>query len=119
MLFDYFNHQILTFNLGTPDFLTGITNPNERKIREGFENEVPQTAAQMEQVYLKSETRSQMMAEMNEYEEKVKEQQPHKDFVTHVKEAKSKGTRSRSVYTTNFWQQLFGTFNYIFYLFLC
>ena len=33
--------------IGTPDFLTGITNPNERKARARFEDLAPKTAAEM------------------------------------------------------------------------
>lgn len=92
----------------TPDFLTGITNPNERKVAPGFEDRVPQTTAQMEQQYLQSPIREAMAADMREYEASVQQDEPHRDFVQHIKEAKAKGTRTKSVYTTNFWQQLIG-----------
>lgn len=52
----------------TPDFLTGITNPNERKVRPGFENQVPKTAADMERRYLTSQIREDMAKELTEYE---------------------------------------------------
>jgi ATP-binding cassette subfamily G (WHITE) protein 2 (SNQ2) len=52
----------------TPDFLTGITNPNERKIQEGFEDRVPKTAAEMERRYLTSRTHDEMAQELAEYE---------------------------------------------------
>ena len=52
----------------TPDFLTGITNPNERKIMKGFEDQVPKTAAEMEKRYLMSQTHDEMAQELVEYE---------------------------------------------------
>jgi ATP-binding cassette subfamily G (WHITE) protein 2 (SNQ2) len=52
----------------TPDFLTGITNPNERKVREGFEDHVPKTAAEMERRYLTSRTHDEMAQELAAYE---------------------------------------------------
>ncbi|RKO85630.1 P-loop containing nucleoside triphosphate hydrolase protein, partial [Blyttiomyces helicus] len=36
----------------TPDYLTGVTNPQERKIRPGFEGKVPATASQLEAAWL-------------------------------------------------------------------
>lgn len=39
----------------TGDFLTSVTNPQERKAREGFENKVPRTADDFEKYWLQSE----------------------------------------------------------------
>jgi ATP-binding cassette subfamily G (WHITE) protein 2 (SNQ2) len=52
----------------TPDFLTGITNPNERKIRKGYEEQIPKTAAEMEKRYLSSTTHVDMVQELEDYE---------------------------------------------------
>ncbi|KIW81857.1 hypothetical protein Z517_04883 [Fonsecaea pedrosoi CBS 271.37] len=38
----------------TGDFLTSVTNPNERRPREGFENKVPRTATEFEKYWLES-----------------------------------------------------------------
>ncbi|KIX08400.1 uncharacterized protein Z518_03056 [Rhinocladiella mackenziei CBS 650.93] len=38
----------------TGDFLTSVTNPRERKPREGFENKVPRTAEEFEKYWLES-----------------------------------------------------------------
>ncbi len=56
------------FHIGTPDFLTGITNPNERKVLPGFENTVPKSAAEMERRYKNSRIYDDMMREMVDYE---------------------------------------------------
>jgi hypothetical protein len=63
-----FLSNFFIFFLATPDFLTGITNPLERKVRQGCEDTVPVTAADMERRYLTSEVREQMEAEAKEYE---------------------------------------------------
>ncbi|KAK7955249.1 putative ABC1 transport protein [Apiospora saccharicola] len=39
----------------TGDFLTSVTNPSERKPREGMENRVPRTPAEFEQYWLESD----------------------------------------------------------------
>jgi ATP-binding cassette, subfamily G (WHITE), member 2, SNQ2 len=52
----------------TPDFLTGITNPNERKIRKGAEDTIPKTAAEMERRYITSRVHDDMMQELRDYE---------------------------------------------------
>eukprot|EP00026_Physarum_polycephalum_P000540 Phypoly_transcript_00541.p1 GENE.Phypoly_transcript_00541~~Phypoly_transcript_00541.p1 ORF type:complete len:1444 (+),score=259.70 Phypoly_transcript_00541:181-4512(+) len=90
----------------TPDFLTGITNPNERKVQEGFEDRVPKTAAEMERRYLMSRTHDDMMQELNEYEAYIEREQPRKDFERAIYDAKARGSRSSSVYVTNFWIQI-------------
>lgn len=100
----------------TPDFLTGITNPNERKVREGFEDTVPKTAAEMERRYLTSRTHDDMAQELSEYEAHIERevnffsysfqcifqltfsQQPAKDFEQNILDQKAKGTRETSVY---------------------
>jgi ABC-type multidrug transport system ATPase subunit/ABC-type multidrug transport system permease subunit len=89
----------------TPDFLTGITNPNERKIKPGYENLIPKTAAEMERRYQSSPIREEMDQELADYEAFVEREQPHKDFLQSVLDAKARGTRESSVYITNFWQQ--------------
>lgn len=58
----------------TPDFLTGISNPQERLVREGFEGKVPENSVELEQAYLESEAYSEAMKELNEYEETIKQE---------------------------------------------
>lgn len=52
-----------------------------------------------------------MMQQMDAYENLVKQGEPHKDFMEHVRTAKAKGVRQSSMYTTNLWQQLWGKLN--------
>ncbi|KAH7118469.1 brefeldin A resistance protein [Dactylonectria macrodidyma] len=47
------------------DFLTGITVPKERQIRDGYERTFPRTAEAVQQAYDKSPTKLQMIAEYN------------------------------------------------------
>ncbi|KAL8994873.1 MAG: hypothetical protein Q9169_005271 [Polycauliona sp. 2 TL-2023] len=50
----------------TSDFLTSLTNPPERLVREGFQKTVPQTAEEFEQVWRNSEERAQLLRKIDE-----------------------------------------------------
>ena len=39
----------------TADFLTSVTDPHERQIREGYENRIPRSTEQFEAAYRKSQ----------------------------------------------------------------
>jgi DNA-binding ferritin-like protein (Dps family) len=51
----------------TPDFLTSLTSPQERKARAGFENRVPRTPDEFVQRWKASETYRRLIAEIEEY----------------------------------------------------
>jgi ABC-type multidrug transport system ATPase subunit len=53
----------------TGDFLTSVTNPTERKVREGFENKVPRTADEFEKYWKASQHRKALMEEIKDHEE--------------------------------------------------
>jgi ATP-binding cassette subfamily G (WHITE) protein 2 (PDR) len=53
----------------TGDFLTSITNPQERQAREGMENKVPRTADDFERYWRESPEYRQLQQEIQEYEE--------------------------------------------------
>ena len=59
----------------TPDYLTGITNPQERIVREEFKGkELPQTAADFEQAWNASPQCHQMRKEQEQYERQIEEE---------------------------------------------
>ncbi|KAM9960229.1 hypothetical protein ACTFIW_009357 [Dictyostelium discoideum] len=90
----------------TPDFLTGVTNPQERIIRKGFEGRVPETFADFEDAWRNSSMYRDMLEEQKEYERKIEIEQPAVDFIQEVKAEKSKTTSKRSIYTTSFLTQV-------------
>ncbi|EGC32790.1 hypothetical protein DICPUDRAFT_155216 [Dictyostelium purpureum] len=90
----------------TPDFLTGITNPQERKVKKGFEGNVPITSEDFETAWLKSEQYQNSINEINEYEKKVEIDQPKNDFIQEVHQQKSKNVSKKSQYTTSFFTQI-------------
>ncbi|KAH7114874.1 ABC-2 type transporter [Dactylonectria macrodidyma] len=53
----------------TGDFLTSVTNPQERVAREGMENRVPRTAEEFEQYWLKSPEHEALQKEVQQYEQ--------------------------------------------------
>ncbi|KKZ61668.1 hypothetical protein EMCG_03777 [[Emmonsia] crescens] len=52
----------------TGDFLTSVTNPLERRVRQGFESRVPRTAQEFEQYWRQSQEFKDMQAEIEESE---------------------------------------------------
>ncbi|EGG16975.1 hypothetical protein DFA_07956 [Cavenderia fasciculata] len=90
----------------TPDFLTGVTNPQERIIRPGFENTAPQTSAEFEAAWLRSENHTRIMAAQDEFDKSIEQDQPHLVFAEQVKAEKSKTTPKSRPYTTSFITQV-------------
>lgn len=56
----------------TPDFLTGISNLQERIVRPGFEDTAPKSSAELERAYHESSTFKRVKQELFEYEEEIK-----------------------------------------------
>ena len=57
----------------TGDFLTSVTNPQERKAREGFEQKVPRTADEFEAYWLKSPNHERILQEIRDHEDEMGE----------------------------------------------
>ncbi|KAL9057263.1 MAG: hypothetical protein Q9162_002467 [Coniocarpon cinnabarinum] len=51
----------------TPDFLTSMTSPQERVVREGFLDQVPRTPDEFAEVWKKSNARASVMAEIEQF----------------------------------------------------
>ncbi|KAI9370476.1 ABC-2 type transporter-domain-containing protein [Aspergillus egyptiacus] len=56
----------------TPDFLNSISDPNARKVREGWEDRVPRSAGDFQQAYRNSEAYKEVVRDIEEFEEEVK-----------------------------------------------
>jgi ABC-type multidrug transport system ATPase subunit len=91
----------------TGDFLTSITNPRERKPREGYENRVPRTAEEFEQYWLESpnykytEDESSHAAEVNADGKEALD-----IFRESHKEMQAQHTRPKSPYTISIPMQI-------------
>ncbi|KAF2442952.1 hypothetical protein P171DRAFT_433323 [Karstenula rhodostoma CBS 690.94] len=53
----------------TGDFLTSVTNPQERKAREGWENKVPRTPDDFERIWRESPEYKELLAELSQHED--------------------------------------------------
>jgi ABC-type multidrug transport system ATPase subunit len=58
----------------TPDFLTGVTNPLERRVRAGFEDIAPQNSAGFEEAFRNSDHYTRAIAEMQAYEKQIEQE---------------------------------------------
>jgi ATP-binding cassette, subfamily G (WHITE), member 2, PDR len=91
----------------TGDFLTSVTNPNERKLREGFENKVPRTADDFEKYWLQSENYKLCLQDIAEAEEEHPIGGPTLDaFRESHHQAQAKHVRPKSPYTISIPMQI-------------
>ena len=72
----------------TGDFLTSVTNPQERKAREGMENRVPRTADDFERYWRESPEYKQLLLEIEEHES-THPVGNHNETVEHLREQKN------------------------------
>ncbi|KAF2149279.1 putative ABC transporter [Myriangium duriaei CBS 260.36] len=92
----------------TADFLTAVTDPNERQFREGCEASTPKTAEELEEAYRKSRFYQQSLQDMENYEAYLKDTDhaDAKEFEGAVQETKSKTVHKKSSYTVSFPRQV-------------
>ncbi|KAF9785581.1 hypothetical protein IL306_005717 [Fusarium sp. DS 682] len=86
------------------DFLTGITNPEQRQPKEGHENSVPRTSEEFEKYWLDSPEYATLMLEVDQYQ---KDFYQNKDVTQEQFEAirgklKAKGMLKRASQTISF-----------------
>ena len=84
----------------TSDFLTSVTNPIERIVREGFENQVPRTPEEFAKRWQESEERKELLKEIDAYNAQYPiggEQLQH--FQKSRSAQQAKGQRLKSPYT--------------------
>ncbi|RFU23967.1 hypothetical protein B7463_g12375, partial [Scytalidium lignicola] len=87
------------------DFLTGVTVPTERRIREGFESRFPRTADEVRSEYEQSPIKAQMEAEYN-YPTTDAAKELTEDFKEGVKHEKHPSLPKKSPLTTPFVTQV-------------
>lgn len=91
----------------TADYLTGCTDPHERKYADGKSAEiVPSTAETMAEYYNNSEIAGRMAAEIEEYNTHIRAHIPFAEFQQAVLEAKGRGSSKNSVYQVGFISQV-------------
>lgn len=93
----------------TGDFLTSITNPGERKAREGWENKVPRTPEDFEKAWTQSNDYKTLVAELdaNDAEYSGTNQETSIAQFRQSKNAKqAKHVRPKSSYRISTWMQI-------------
>ncbi|KFA55675.1 hypothetical protein S40293_05291 [Stachybotrys chartarum IBT 40293] len=88
----------------TADFLTAVTDPNERRFRSGYENRAPRTAAELEKAFRESPNYQELLEDVAEYKESLERSnfEDSKRFEGAVQESKSKHVSEKSPYTVPF-----------------
>ena len=92
----------------TADFLTAITDPIERKFREGYEHSTPKTPEDLERAFRNSSHYQRVLEDIRDYENYLKESdyEDAKKFENAVQEGKSKRVPKKSSYTVSFPRQV-------------
>ncbi|KAF1989863.1 ABC drug exporter AtrF [Aulographum hederae CBS 113979] len=93
----------------TPDFLTSVTDPTERRFREGFENKAPRSPEELEAAFRSSPNYQKVVREVETYEQELHESDFHdaKEFEKTTQEQKSKTVTKKSPYTVSFVRQVY------------
>lgn len=82
----------------TPDFITSVAEPHARKVKPGWEDRIPRSAAQFKKAYDESEVRKRTLETIEEFEE---EQESHKDELEEIRRRTPKKN-----FTIPYWRQV-------------
>jgi ABC-type multidrug transport system ATPase subunit len=93
----------------TPDFLTALTDPVERKFREGFENSAPRGPVELEKAFKESEYYKRTLEDVQDYCRIQQESDfaDTKEFTQSTQDQKSKTVTKKSSYTVSFIRQVY------------
>ena len=92
----------------TADFLTAVTDPVERRFREGYEASTPKTADELEKAFRSSPQYQLLLDDIADYKKYLEESnyEDARRFEQAVQEGKSKRVPKSSVYTISFPRQV-------------
>jgi ATP-binding cassette subfamily G (WHITE) protein 2 (PDR) len=91
----------------TADFLTSMTSPIERVVREGFEGRVPRTPDEFAAAWKSSATHAQLVREIGEYQKKYQTGGEYLERFKASRQAQqARGQRLKSPYTLSYGQQV-------------
>lgn len=83
----------------TADFLTSVTDPHERQVREGYENRIPRSAEQFAAAYKNSQIFQRNIQDVEGLEHEAEQQRLERLA------AKTEATKEKN-YTLSFWKQV-------------
>ncbi|KAK2590459.1 hypothetical protein QQS21_011860 [Conoideocrella luteorostrata] len=107
----YFEKQgwFCTARQTTGDFLTSVTNPQERVAREGFENKVPRTPEDFERLWRQSPEYQSLLNEMDAHDKEFSGERQG-ESLAQFREQKnfrqSNHVRPKSPYLVSVWMQI-------------
>ncbi len=90
----------------TGDFLTSVTNPLERKAREGHETRVPRTPDEFEAYWKRSDEYAMIQNEIREHEKENSKSNAIQDFRKSHKAMQAQHTRPKSSYVISIPMQI-------------
>ncbi|KAL1845778.1 ATP-binding cassette transporter snq2 [Paecilomyces lecythidis] len=82
----------------TPDFLTSVSDPHARRVKEGWEDRVPRSAEEFEQAYRQSDAYRNALRDVEDFEKEIEDQR-------HEQEA-ARAKLKKKNYTLSFYQQV-------------
>ncbi|KAM0421142.1 hypothetical protein ACHAPT_011034 [Fusarium lateritium] len=90
----------------TPDFLTSMTSPQERKVKPGYEHTAPRTPDEFAERWQASEQRKQLLRELSEYEQNHPREERLAEYQTSRRAEQFKSQRAKSPYTISYAHQV-------------
>ncbi|KAL2833191.1 ABC-2 type transporter-domain-containing protein [Aspergillus pseudoustus] len=90
----------------TPDFLTSMTSPGERRAKSGYENKVPRSADEFAERWRDSDARQTLLSEIEVYEAKHPSGLRHAEYEASRRAEQAKSQRARSPYMISYLQQI-------------
>ncbi|GEQ70600.1 hypothetical protein JCM33374_g4278 [Metschnikowia sp. JCM 33374] len=90
----------------TADFLTSLTNPEERVVRPGFENKVPRTAVEFSEHWRNSPEYAALTSKIDTYFKEVESGNIREEYHNAHVARQAKRSPSRSPYTVSFGMQV-------------
>lgn len=91
------------------DFLTSLTNPQERTPKEGMENQVPRTSEDFERCWRESPEYAALLQQMHDAEERYPTAK-HGEYISQMREHKeqrqAKHVRPKSPFIISIWMQI-------------
>jgi ATP-binding cassette subfamily G (WHITE) protein 2 (SNQ2) len=82
----------------TPDFLTSVSDPHARRIKEGWEDRIPRTATEFQAAYRQSEIYKRNLADIKSFEGETEAQKQEREA--------ARSSSKRKNFTIPFYQQV-------------
>ncbi|KPM39725.1 ATP-binding cassette transporter CGR1 [Neonectria ditissima] len=90
----------------TPDFLTSMTSPQERRVRSGFEATAPRAPDEFAERWQASEHRKVLLRELGDYETNHPQQERLAEYKQSRRAEQFKRQRTKSPYTISYTRQV-------------